>query len=162
MGVVSAVLLLLAIRRYLSTPAELSNPGPGQSREPDGTVPATAAETVSRAQPGRTAPPRHPEGHRGGGSKAELTDSESAKGPLWRKILMPLALGVVSAVLLLLTFRVYPRPPAPLETPGPAKLTIITSATVTDVLYTVNTNGVEVLWMPRLSTTGHVPARRRQ
>ena len=123
-GVVSAVLLLLAIRRHLSTPAEPSNPGPGQSREPDGTVPATAAETGSRVE--QAAPP---------------TPKATAA---WKQILMPLALGVVSAVLLLLTFRVYPRPPAPLETAGPAKLTIITSATVTDVLYTVNTNDVEV------------------
>jgi hypothetical protein len=105
-----------------------------------GTVPADEAETVSKAisrveQAAQAAQK----------ASEKVQKALAAKPPLWRRILTPLALGIVGAVLLLLTFREYPRSPAPLENPGPAQLWITTAATVTSVFYSVDDpNGVGV------------------
>jgi hypothetical protein len=114
-----------------------------QSREPNGTVPADETETVIQAI-NRVEQAAKAAQEASAAVQHALADAARER-PLWRRILTPLALGVVGGVLLLGTWRVYPRTPAELDNAGPSQLTITTTATVTDVSYAAdNTHGVKV------------------
>lgn len=149
-----AMLLLLAIREHPSTPAELSNPGPGQSRQPDGTVPADEGQMPdgSRAdsrEPDSTVPAEEaetasPDVHILAHALAKALADEERKSPWRRRILLPLSLGAFIVVPLLLAIRIYPKPLASLDNLGPLKLTITTTATVTQVEYVVSNSHMEV------------------
>jgi hypothetical protein len=113
-----------------------------QSREPDGTVPADKAETVSQAisrveraawAAQSAAQAAQSAAEAASAAVRQARDDTARKRPRRRRIL---ALGVVGGVLLLATWWVYPRTPG-LDNVGPAQLTITTAATVTGVDYTV-------------------------
>jgi hypothetical protein len=104
-----------------------------QGREPDSTIPAGEAETVS------------PDMRKLARALAQALADAEHKPSFWRRNGTPLALLVLGAGVALATWIfIYPPSPAPLENPGPGQLTITTAATVTRVDYVVTTGHVAV------------------